>query len=43
MVLIEDLIYEVRTHDAALADELAGLACNSEYDKILSVIQNAKA
>ncbi len=40
--LINQVIHDIRTHDAALADALAGLAHEFDYDTILRVIQEAK-
>jgi CheY-like chemotaxis protein len=41
--LIRQIIHDVRSHDAALADALARLAHEFNYDTILKLIQEAKA
>ncbi len=41
-ILISNIIDRIRGHDAALADALARLAENFEYDKILELIQELK-
>jgi len=40
--LINQVIHEIRTHDMALADVLARLAHEFDYDKILKLIQEEK-
>ncbi len=42
MTEIDDYIEQIRPYNPHLADALAALALNFEYDKIVSLIQNAK-
>ncbi|MCP4606189.1 MAG: response regulator [Proteobacteria bacterium] len=40
--MIDELLIDIRTHDAALADGLARLAADYRYQNMLTVIQQAK-
>jgi len=40
LILLSNVIEQIRGHDAVLADALARLAENFEYDEILALLQN---
>jgi len=42
MEMIDQVVTEIRRHHAKLADELAGLLNNFQYDKILALVQESK-
>ena len=42
MDMVDRLIEEIRSHDAALADALTALADDFKYDEIATLIQEAK-